>query len=112
MVIILRPCLIAWFNAVEFLVIWIGLVWNILGLVLYLTEEWLICIIVGSVVSAASIVICIVFVRRRYFSGVKVEDEVTANDINELELAWKYKKEYNIDLVRFDKEKQQPMKIA
>ena len=34
-VLFMRPCLINWFNYVELLVIWIGLEWNIMGLVLY-----------------------------------------------------------------------------
>lgn len=81
MVIILRPCLISWFNIVEFLVIWIGLCWNVLGLVLYLTGEWTVCIVVGCTVSGVSIVVAVVVIRRRFFGGVKVEDEVQANDI-------------------------------
>lgn len=74
MVIILKPCLISWFNVVEFLVIWIGLTWNVLGLVLYVTGEWMICVIVGGCASGVSIVVAVVFIRRRFFVGAKVED--------------------------------------
>jgi hypothetical protein len=62
-------------------VVWIGLVWNVLGLVLYLTNQWLICIIVASSVSGLSIIIIIIFIRKTYFGGAKVEDEVQAQDI-------------------------------
>lgn len=81
------------------------MVWNILGLVLYFTAQWLICIIVGGGVSALSIVVAIVFIRRKFFSSVRVEDEIRANDIEDLELAWKYKKDYNFELARFEKDK-------
>jgi hypothetical protein len=74
MVIVLKPCLISWFNVIEFLVIWIGLVWNVLGLVLYLTSQWLICIIVGGGVSAISIILSIIFIRKKFFSAARVED--------------------------------------
>lgn len=67
-----------------------------------MTQQWVICVVVGSVVSAASIACAIVFIRRRFFSGLKVQDEIKQVDLNELQLGWKYKKEYNVDLIRFN----------
>jgi hypothetical protein len=73
-VVLMRPCLINWFNSVEFLVVWIGFVWNIFGLVLYIKKAWVICL-VGSVgVSVGSIGLGIFFIKKRFFGEGKVLD--------------------------------------
>ena len=55
-----------------------------MGLVLYLTGLWVLCIIVSGALSVASIITGIIFIKRKYFGNIKVEDEAQLDDINEL----------------------------
>lgn len=60
--------------------------------------------IVAAGVSGISIVGSIIFIRRNFFGSTKIEDEAQLDDINELELGWRHRKQYNIDLVRYKAE--------
>ena len=102
-VICIKPCLISWFNVVEFLVVWIGLIWNSVGLLLFFTKNRILCIIIAAALSVASLLIAIIYIRRKYFSYARVEAESNQDDMEELEMGWKYRKEYNVDMVRFNK---------
>lgn len=64
----LKPCFINWFNYVEFFVIFIGIVVNVMGFVLFITGQWVMCVIVVSSVSGLSLLILIIFIRKRFFS--------------------------------------------
>lgn len=67
-VVSIQPCLIAWFNYVELLVIGIGIIVNVMGLVLYITGLWLLCVITVGVGCCAFILFIIIFVRRKFFN--------------------------------------------
>ena len=68
----MKPCLIEWFNWIEFLTIFLGLVWNVGGLVLFLTKMWTLCVIVFSAITIISIVIVAFYIKRVYFSTATV----------------------------------------
>ena len=102
-VLFMRPCLIYWFNLVELLVIWIGLIWNVMGFVLFFFPDLVIlCYSVAGGVTLLSIIICIITIRARYFSSNKVNVEIENDDIEELEQGWEYKKEVGLNIVKFD----------
>jgi hypothetical protein len=63
----LQPCLIAWFNYVELLVVGIGVIVNATGLVLYITKMWMLCVIIGGVGCLLFTLFIIIFIRRRFF---------------------------------------------
>lgn len=65
----LKPCLIAWFNYVELMVICTGLIVNVMGLILYLTGWWLPSVIGAGCGCLLVILLGIIFIRRRYFGG-------------------------------------------
>jgi uncharacterized membrane protein YiaA len=56
------------------MVICVGLIVNIMGLILYLTGMWTICVIATGAGCLLVIILCIIFIRRRFFSR-QVQDE-------------------------------------
>lgn len=75
----MKPCFVLWFNWIEFGVIAIGLVVNVMGLVLYLTGEWTICVISCCSLCGAVVILVMVIIKKGYFSA-KVSDERQADE--------------------------------
>jgi hypothetical protein len=75
----LKPCFVLWFNWVEFGVIAIGLVVNVMGLVLYITGQWAICVIATFSLCGAVLIIVLVIIKKGYFSA-KISDEKQADE--------------------------------
>lgn len=73
----MKPCLIEWFNWIEFLSIFIGFIWNVGGLVLYLTKQWTLCVILFGGITIIAIAIVIIIIKRVYFSS-----SVTVNAVD------------------------------
>lgn len=63
----IKPCLIEWFNWIEFMVIFLGVIWNTAGLVLYLTKEWILAIVLAGVASGVLVALVVVVVKKGYF---------------------------------------------
>ena len=68
-VIWLKPCLIAWFNLVELWIIGLGLIVNIMGLILYLTKAWEVCVIIVSCLCFVFTLAIFIIIKKRYFSS-------------------------------------------
>ena len=66
----MKPCLISWFNVVELLVAWIGLVWNAMGLFLLISGQKIFSYIVAGSITVGSLVFAIVFIKKRYLSNM------------------------------------------
>jgi len=64
----LKPCFITWFNYIEFLVILIGIIFNLMGFVLYMTQLWLTCVIITGIMIVLSVLFTVLFIRKRYFN--------------------------------------------
>ena len=65
----IKPCLIEWFNWIEFLTIVLGLIWNVGGLVLYLTKQWTACVVACAAASLITILIVLYIIKKYYFSS-------------------------------------------
>jgi hypothetical protein len=63
----MKPCLIEWFNYIEFLSVVIGIIFNSAGLALYITKQWMICLISASSLIIISILLTVYFIRKHYF---------------------------------------------
>jgi hypothetical protein len=66
-VLTLQPCLITWFNYVELMVVCFGLVINVMGLALYVTSLWMVCVVAAGAGCLLVLLLGIVFIRRRFF---------------------------------------------
>ena len=65
----IKPCLIEWFNWIEFLTIVLGLIWNVGGLALYLTKQWAVCVVVCATISLLTVFIVLYIIKKYYFSS-------------------------------------------
>lgn len=99
----MKPCFVLWFNWVEFGVIAVGLVVNVMGFVLYMTGERSICIIVCCCLCGAVVIVVMFVIKRGYFSG-RVSDEKQANEdqLKELEMMWLSKQKKDKFLLNFE----------
>ena len=70
----LKPCFIYWFNWVDFSIALIGVTVNCLGLALYLTGYWTVCVVLVSSICGMIVLFTIIFIKRSYFS-TPVNDE-------------------------------------
>lgn len=81
----------------------IGIIVNVMGLVLYITGLWLLCVITVGTGCCAFILFIIIFVRRRFFSKQihAVEDEEDEN-VQELEMMWYAKQKAGKKIIEFE----------
>ena len=68
----LKPCFITWFNYVELLVILIGIVVNVFGLVLYMTDLWLLCVLAAVGSSLIVFIMTMIYIKRNFFQSKDV----------------------------------------
>ena len=80
-VVVMKPCLITWFNVIELLVGLIGLIWNAMGLVLFLTGQRLLCYIIAGSLTVGFLVVGVVFIRRNYFGNRSQVNAVDGDEI-------------------------------
>ena len=64
----LKPCFIYWFNWVDFSITLVGVVIHTVGLVLYITGLWTVCVIVVSSLCGTITIVTIIFIKKAYFS--------------------------------------------
>lgn len=95
----MKPCLIEWFNWIEFLTIFLGLIWNVGGLVLYLTKMWTLCVIIFGGLSVVAVIVVLLIIKRVYFSSATVNLENDENEVKELQLGRKYNQTKNKMLI-------------
>ena len=54
----------------------IGLIFNVMGLVLYLLpDQWVLCLVLAIALSVVAILITAVYIKKIYFSGQTVFNE-------------------------------------
>jgi len=74
-----------------------------MGLVLYITQLWTICVIVTFSVCGLSCVLVIIYIKRKYFSQQVHDAKEEDNDnVKELEEMWKAKQYQRKKLISFD----------
>ena len=71
-----------------------------MGLVLYLTDLWLMCLIVAGALTVLLVVGVAVFIRRRFFTKGEIAPEAEEDEIKELEQNWRARNNHNVQLVR------------
>lgn len=63
------------------MIIVIGLVWNVMGLVLYLTDLWEISLIIAISLTVATILFFALFIKKTFFSKAEVAPETDFEEI-------------------------------
>ena len=72
---------------------------NVMGLVLYLTREFILCVIVAVCLSVIACVITAIYIKRTYFSDKSIFNE-SPEEVQELELHWDYNKKKNFSMMK------------
>ena len=76
----LKPCFIYWFNWVDFSITLIGVVIHSVGLVLFITQLWTLCVILVSTICGTIVIAAIIFIKKMYFSRQVNEEKVIDKD--------------------------------
>lgn len=84
------------------MVVGIGLIVNVVGLVLYITDEWLLCLITVISGCCLFVIITIIVVKKRFFSKLVHEAEVIDENVQELEMMWQYKQAKGKKIIVYD----------
>ena len=64
-------------------VIVIGIIVHVMGFVLFMTGQWTLCVIITCVLCGVAVLVVVVFLKKKYFSGqVLVEEKMGEEQAN------------------------------